>query len=72
MSRNLNPRSQPCQSLCPRLPPSLQPPQIIALYELQRIQKKLESDVTDTIEANRPHHAQMLFVIKQELEDKKA
>lgn len=44
----------------------------VALYELQRIQKKMEAEEPDVIDSNRPHHAQILFVIKQGLEDKKA
>lgn len=44
----------------------------VALYELQRIQKKMGAEEPDVIESNRPHRAQILFVIKQGLEDKKA
>ena len=44
----------------------------VALYEVQRIQKNMEAESPDVIDSNRPHHAQILFVIKQGLEDKKA
>ncbi len=42
----------------------------VALYELQRIQKKMEAEEPDIIDSNRPHHAQIIFVIKQGLEEK--
>ncbi|MEI6534371.1 MAG: zinc-dependent metalloprotease, partial [Verrucomicrobiaceae bacterium] len=44
----------------------------VALYELRGIEKKLVAEDGKVIEANRPHHAHLLFVIKQGLDEKKA